>query len=123
MQREIVQTLRAHGLAVVHIPNGGQYVGDPEQRARMAIAKRLDGEVQGFPDLLIMTRRQNPGRAGFLEIKRPGASLSSDHAARQLECHAAMREDHQLVALVRSVEEALEAVRGWGFLAHPAFIR
>lgn len=45
------------------------------------------------------------------------------HAQRQIECHDAMRRDHQLVALVRSLDEALETVRGWGFLAHQAFIR
>ncbi len=116
VQRTIVQGLRAHGLAVVAVPNGGQYVGNYQDRIRQAFALRADGVVSGFPDLIVMTKRLKPGLVGFLEVKREKASLASDHAERQLECHAAMRADHQLVALVRSFEEALETVRSWGFL-------
>lgn len=114
VQREIVGALRQIGLRVVAIPNGGQYVGDTEQRYRMAMAKRMDGEVSGFPDLLVLTAK-GPPRCAFLEVKRPKASLSGDHARRQADCHAALAADGHHVAIVRSFDDALTAIKEWGF--------
>ena len=115
VQREIVSGLRQCGLAVVAIPNGGQYVGDATARIRMAIAKRMDGEVAGFPDLLIMSKR-GPSKFGLLEVKRVGADLNTDHHQRQLDCHAAIAADGHNVAEVNSFDQALEAVKSWGML-------
>ena len=115
VQRDIVRGLRTLGLAVVAIPNGGAYEGDEQKRIRMAMSKRMEGVVSGFPDLLIMSKR-GPSRFGLLEVKREGASLSTDHAKRQLDCHAAIAADGHAVALVRSVDEAVTAVKSWGLI-------
>ena len=106
VQRAIISALRAAGYRVVHIPNGGAYHGDIAARARMAIAKRMDGEVAGFPDLLVMSR---DGRAGFLEVKRPGGKAGE----RQFVCHAVLAADGFPVAVVNDAAVALDLVRGW----------
>lgn len=106
VQRAIISALRASGYRVVHIPNGGAYHGDIASRVRMAIAKRMDGEVAGFPDLLVMT---HDGRSGFLEVKRPGGK-AGEH---QLACHALLAADGFPVAVVNDAAVALDLVRGW----------
>lgn len=113
IQRQIVSGLRAMGLRVVRVGNGGEHKGTEEQRIRRAMAKRMDGEVAGFPDLLIMTR---DGRAGFLEVKRPSGSMGDRaHLERQAVCHAILAEDHFPVAVARTFDEAVEHVTAWGF--------
>lgn len=115
VQRQIVAGLRALGLRCIAIPNGGKLSGaTPEVRARQAIARRRDGEVAGFPDLLVYRPRSPIW--GLLEVKREGVSLSGEHIARQLDCHAALRSDGQRVAIVRSLDDAVETVTGWGML-------
>jgi hypothetical protein len=111
VQREIVRELRKLDLAVVHVPNGGQYRGNDEQRMRYAIAKRIDGEVAGFPDLIILTRKGLP-RVGFLEVKRPGEKPNE----RQLSCHADLALCGHPVAVVKSLDDALAALTAWGFI-------
>ena len=115
VQRGIVSGLRKLGLAVVAVPNGGQYVGNPTARIRMAMAKRMDGEVAGFPDIMILSKR-GPSKCGFLEVKREGADLNTEHHQRQLDCHAALIADGHNVAEVNSFDQALEAVKSWGML-------
>ena len=115
VQRQIVAGLRQIGLGVVAIPNGGEYRGSPEMRARMAIARRQEGVVSGFPDLMVLSKRGAPMTC-FLEVKRPGVSLSGEHVARQLECHAALTADGHNVAIVRSLDDAIAAVKSWGMI-------
>jgi hypothetical protein len=108
VQRSILAALRCAGLRCVHIPNGAHLSGNDGQRFRQWGALLGDGAVPGFPDLLIMTR---DGRAGFLEVKRPGGKPDE----RQLACHAAIIADGFPLAVVRSVDDALAAVGAWGF--------
>ena len=115
VQRNIVAGLRALGLAVVKIGNGGQLTGTPEERMRKAIARRRDGEVSGFPDLLILSKR-GPSRFGLLEIKREGASMTTDHVKRQLECHEVLRAHGHNVGVADTLDQAVEHVRAWGLI-------
>jgi hypothetical protein len=110
-QRAIVNGLRKLGLAVVAVPNGGQYSGSSEQRIRMAMAKRADGEVAGFPDLIVLTKR-GTGRVGFIEVKRVGEVAREN----QIACHAHLAADGHPVVTVWSLDEAVAAVTGWGFI-------
>ena len=112
VQRDIVRGLRKIGLAVVHVPNGGQYRGTAEQRMRYAIAKRMDGEVAGFPDLVVLTRT-GPPRVCFLEVKRPGEKATE----RQVACHVDLTLCGHPVAVVKSLDDAVEALSEWGFIA------
>ncbi len=115
VQRQIVNGLRACGLRVRHTPNGVKYAGSVQDRNRQAAVMRADGLVPGFPDLTVV-KPGTPPIYGHLEVKREGASLASDHAQRQLECHEAMRRDGENVAVVRSLDEALSTVKSWGML-------
>jgi len=108
VQRSILAAIRVMGLRAVHIPNGAYLSGNAAQRVRQWGALLGDGALPGFPDLLVMTR---DGRAGFMEVKRPGGAV----APRQTACHDELRADGFPVAVVRSVDEALAAVKEWGF--------
>ena len=114
VQRNIIAGLRAHGFAVVHIPNGGEYKGTEQERIRRAIAKRMDGEVAGFPDLAVLSRQKRHGHAstGWLEVKSAKGKVSE----RQEQCHAALAEDGHKVAVVRSLDDAICALQQWGWL-------
>lgn len=114
VQRAIIKDLRALGFRVVHVPNGGEYKGDAHARLRMAMAKRADGEVKGFPDLIVMRplKRGTPA-IGFLEVKREGGTISDD----QLRCHAVIASDGFPVATVCTRDGAIDALKEWGWLA------
>jgi hypothetical protein len=107
-QRSILAELRGMGLRAVHIPNGAHMAGDSKQRARQWGAMIGDGAVKGFPDLLVMKRG---GLVGFLEVKRPGGKAEP----HQIACHEALAADGFHVAVVHSTEEALAAIREWGW--------
>jgi hypothetical protein len=109
-QRSILAALRVHGLRVVHVPNGAHLSGDGRQRAMQWGALLGDGAIRGFPDLLVMAR--NPPRVGFMEVKREGAKVEPHQAA----CHDAIKADGFPLAVVRSVDDALDSAREWGFI-------
>jgi hypothetical protein len=113
IQRGIVKGLRERHLRVIHIPNGGQYTGDSIARLRMAMAKRMDGEVAGFPDLLVLRPLKRGGpEIGLLEVKRAGGVLSE----RQVATLAHLEADGFKAAVVTSLDEALAALRSWGWM-------
>ena len=115
VQRQIVNGLRQLGLRVRHYPNGVKYAGTVMERNRQAAVMRADGLIPGFPDLQVV-KPGKPPLYGHLEVKREGVSLSTDHARRQLDCHEAMRHDGENVAVVNTLDQALEAVKSWGML-------
>ena len=105
IQREIVKALRRMGLLVFHVPNGSHLVGGYRQWQ----ALQADGAMPGMCDLLLFDR---DGEAAALEIKKPGGVVS----AEQERCHKALKARRVKVAVVTSIDEALEALKGWGWL-------
>ena len=111
IQRSIIAALRKIGIRCIHIPNGGSLTGSEYQRQRQGIARRMDGVVTGFPDLLLI-RPGKPAQYGLLEVKRPGGTAS----IAQSTCIATMRADGCCVEVVTSLDQALDALRKWGWL-------
>lgn len=109
IQREIVTALRKLGFIVHHSPNGAPLGGDQVARAKQAAVLKADGRMEGWPDLLVVNRR---GETGYLEVKRPGGVVSSDQerVAKILAARGVQ------VAFVTRLDEALVALRGWGWL-------
>lgn len=104
-QIAIKNRLALYGIVFKHTPNEG--------RRSLPEAKRMKalGLIPGWPDGTCM---QEPGRIAFLEVKRPGYS-PSDVSDEQRDCHAMLRRLGFHVAIVTDQDEAVEALRGWGF--------
>ena len=103
IQVAIVNRLRAEFDAIVAaVPNGGG-------RGKLeAVALKEEGVEPGHPDLIAYGRE---GRALLLEVKAPSGSLS----LVQRRLIPDLRERGFPVAVVRSVDEALAAMREAGF--------
>lgn len=103
IQIAIKNRLILHGIVCVHVPNAGK-------RSVMGgrIAK-AEGLFPGFPDLILLRR---DGLVGFMEVKAADGSLQ----ANQRDCIAMLERMGQRVAVVRSQDEALAVVRGWGWV-------
>ena len=109
VQRGIVKALRALGIIVAHVPNGSFLAGDLAARMRQSAALKADGVMPGWPDLLCVNRR---GDLGLIEVKREGGVVSADQ-----ERVTALLVAHGVpVAFVCTIDEALAAVRAWGWL-------
>ncbi|MFN8992433.1 MAG: VRR-NUC domain-containing protein [Pseudomonadota bacterium] len=96
-----------HGVRSRHAANDG--------KRSIASAMRLKrlGMVAGDPDLRVwMPRLPGWPLVGFLEVKSATGRLTP---AQQEEI-AALRADGFPVAVVRSVDEALAALREWGWI-------
>lgn len=103
IQRAIVQRMIWHGCKVVAIPNEGK------RSVRAGRAMRGTGLAKGAPDLMVL----RAGRIGFLEVKAPKGRLSP----AQVQMHADMARHGFRVHVVRSQDEAVDALRseGWAF--------
>jgi hypothetical protein len=98
-----------HGIRSRHAANDG--------KRSIASAMRLKrlGMVAGDPDLRVWKPHPHPLHpplVGFLEVKSATGRLTP---AQQEEI-AALRADGFSVAVVRSVDEALAALREWGWI-------
>lgn len=86
---------------VAAIPNGGS------RHKLEAINMKRQGVRAGVPDLLIIGPT---GTHGWLEVKKPGGSMRPDQVA-----FARMCEERGIPhAVVRCVDDALDALRSWG---------
>ncbi len=103
IQIAIKNHLIFHGIVCVHVPNAGK-------RSVMGgrVAK-AEGLHPGFPDLILL---RAGGRVGFLEVKAADGRLSP----AQVDCHEMLRRQGQSLAVVRSQDEALAAVKAWGWV-------
>lgn len=115
VQRAIIQRLQLSGIWAVHVPNGGAR----SEWSHME-AKR-NGEVAGFPDLLLY---KFGGKHGLLEVKkpgwkapRPGASATRKAWEHRLRLYEELTDRGFDVAVVTSVDEAIAAIREWGWLS------
>jgi hypothetical protein len=109
IQRQIVAALRKLGILVHHSPNGSHLAGDRFARVKQTAALKADGMMAGFPDLLLIRRN---GEAGFLEVKAPGGKLEASQEA----LFPKLQQRSSRVAVVTSLDEALDALRGWQWL-------
>lgn len=119
VQRAIIQRFQLSGILAVHVPMEGRR-SDWE---RMQLKR--DGAMIGFPDLLLYAPN---GRHGLLEIKRPGWKAPREPRpgtkptaawnawAARLTVYEALTSRGHPVAVVTSVDEAVAAVKGWGWL-------
>ena len=102
IQASIVQWARlvAPGAIIFAVPNGGW------RSKREAALLKWTGVVAGVPDLAVVSR----GKACFLEVKTGKGRLSPEQAAML----ARLQEMGAGVAVVRSIDEARAAFKGWG---------
>jgi hypothetical protein len=108
LQRHIVQSLRAvlpPRESVVHACNSEVRGGSHEARRAQAIAQGM-GVVPGFADVIVMVA----GKVLFLEIKTPVGRASQ---AQMAFCNFVEGQGHHY-ALVRSIDDALAALRAAG---------
>jgi hypothetical protein len=102
IQISIKNALVMFGVVCIHIPNEGR---------RSAVAGRRlkqEGLLPGAPDLVCVG---DAGRVAFLEVKAQKGRLSDT----QTDCHDMLRRKGHAVAVVRSIDDALKALReaGW----------
>lgn len=103
IQIAIRQRLQFHGIVCVAIPNAGK---------RSIIQARLmkaEGMMTGFPDMIVLGKQ---GRVGFMEVKAADGRLST----AQEDCLDMLCRMGHNVAVVRSQDEAMAAVKRWGWL-------
>lgn len=112
IQKNVREYLAAVRIDAFHCPNGAVLAGDAKARAMQSNALKRAGVVNGFPDLLLIKRTQDGPRVGFFEVKREGEKLRKEQADFADRCT-----DWQLpFAVVRSVDDAKEALADWGWL-------
>jgi hypothetical protein len=102
-----LELILPRGAVLHHSPNEVDMRG-PEA-ARMVAKARKMGTRKGWPDIEIIW---NDGRAYFLEVKTSRGRVSSD----QGETMDALRRAGAKVAVVRSIEDAWDALKEWGVL-------
>jgi hypothetical protein len=115
VQRSIVFGLWRMGFVCHHSPNGSHLAGDRVARAKQVAALKRDGMVPGWPDLTVLGSAYGPGKGqvGFLEVKAERGGVTSPE---QQACHELLERVGHRVAVVRSLDEVLAALRGWGWL-------
>jgi len=111
VQIAVIDRLRILGVWTCHLQNEGRIEGTAHQRMIRGARRKAQGVRTGAPDLLCVHR---DGRVAWLEVKRPGYR-PSDVKPAQVECHEDLRERNQHVAIVTSQDEAVEALRGFGW--------
>ncbi len=113
IHRAVLLYLDALRIYAAHAPNGSVLAGDGRQRAIQSNALKKAGVRPGFPDLILIQRTTTGSRVGFFEIKREGGKLSPEQLA-----FADLCMDWRLpFAVVRSVDDAREALIEWGWIA------
>lgn len=110
VQNSIIQTLTFLGLDVIPVENEARSAaGGKGMRARHS--------KPGQPDLIVLARGRP--ECAHLEVKVPGwrVSKARAHHDRQHERQETLRRLGHRVAIVTSIDEAKDALRGWGMLA------
>lgn len=104
IQIAIRDALRFAGVRSRHIPNAGK------RSVVAGFRLRQEGMVAGTPDLLVWLPGAPP-RVGWMEVKAP-KGRTSDAQDEQLDSLTA---DGFPCAVVRGVDDALAALRAWGW--------
>jgi len=109
IQRAVIKRLSALGYIAASVPNGSHLAGDKMARVRQMASMKADGLMPGFPDLVVIGK----GRVGFMEVKTDVGKLSpAQNMARKI-----LEDKGQRWACVRSQDEAVDALKQWGWLA------
>lgn len=111
VQRGAIGLLARFGFRAAHVPNGAQLAGDRLARIKQIAALKADGFAPGFPDLIVFGKRA--GEIGFMECKREKGGKLSDE---QLHWRDFLLALGFRWALVETPEDALTAVRSWGWM-------
>ena len=109
IQRDVIAWLARNRVEAVAVPNGAVLAGDDRARAMQAAALKRSGMSPGFPDLILFSRAHG---VGFIEIKREGEKLRKEQA----DWSDKLQDYGQRWATVRSVDDARETLREWGWL-------
>lgn len=104
VQRAILSRMQLLGVLAIHIPNAGKRSTGGGRRLK------AEGMRTGAPDLVCI----KDGRTAWLEVKRPGYTASAVSDA-QHEMHDLLRERGADVAIVTSQDEAVAALRSFGW--------
>lgn len=108
IQRSVIAYLNARGIATAHVPNGSVLAGNARQRAMQMNSLKSDGLRIGFPDLILI---HTDARVGFMEVKREGEKLGEN----QIHWRGALERLGHKWACVRSIEDAQETLKEWGW--------
>lgn len=111
VQRGAIRLLAMRGIEAVHVPNGSHLAGDKLARIKQMAALRKDGLRPGFPDLILFGKL--PSLVGFLEVKR---EVGNDLSDVQEDWRDILTQRAFPWAMIRQPEEALAAVREWGWI-------
>lgn len=109
IQLQIRKYIAAAGFHSVAVPNGAVLRGDKIERAKQMNALKRDGLMPGFPDLLIYGRGK---RIGHIEVKTPTGRQEDSQQAAQ----AWLEGLGHHYALCRSVDDAVAALKSWGWV-------
>ena len=109
IQRAIRKYLASVGLISAHVPNGASLAGNAKRRAQQMNNLKGDGLTPGFPDLIVMGTN---ARVGFMEVK----SAKGEQNENQKAVESWMQRDGHKYAVVRSVDDAKETLRDWGWI-------
>ena len=102
IQCQIVTTLRLMGIYLFSVPNDMMGNAKPWKMLRYKMA----GLWPGVPDLVLISR---DGRVHFMEVKSESGVLSDYQKRFKALCTL----NSWPYAVVRSVDEAIAAVKGW----------
>jgi hypothetical protein len=117
LEKEIQRNVRAYltmlRIEAIHIPNGAVLAGDKVARAKQSAALKRAGTLKGCPDLLLIQRTQDGHRVAWMEVKREGEKLRPEQKDFADKC----TDWRMPFAVVRSVDDAQESLREWGWIA------
>jgi hypothetical protein len=103
VQIAVRAALTWHGIRSAHVPNGGSR--NPIEARKL----KAQGVLAGFPDLVVWA----PGKGmACMEVKAASGRVSDAQEAMIAQLEA----DGVPVAIVRSVDDALAAVKCWGWI-------
>ncbi|RDC59768.1 hypothetical protein HME9302_00963 [Alteripontixanthobacter maritimus] len=108
IQKAMVKHIRAKGLFVCHVPNGGKLPGTRQQKLRTGARLKAEGLVAGFPDLVLYGPE---GRVGMIEVKAEGKYQQPN----QKTCQAALEALGHRYAVCRSNDDVDETLSEWGW--------
>ena len=111
VQRGAIRLLAMQRIEAVAVPNGAHLAGDKLARIKQMAALRKDGLRPGFPDLILFGRQQL--QIGFMEVKR---EIGNDLSDNQEDWRDMLIGWGFPWAMIRQPEEALDAVREWGWI-------
>lgn len=110
IQSQVRSYLAALSIDSIHFANGAVLAGDKVARAKQVGKLKRAGMVPGASDLILFDRRVR--RVGFIEVKRPGTYQSPAQKTFEEMATGVWGWPY---AVVRSVDDAKQALDQWGW--------